>query len=579
MHRWACANGDPSTGYSSSAHTIWRSPQPSPGRRIGPNIDSAGARAAHVWAEGWPALVSLAAVAATSTGRPLTPDEPGQLEEFVAQYLESEVLSDLTDADLAFLTRTSILDELTDDACDAVAGGATAGVPLRSIADGLVVPVREPAAGRFRYHRLVRQSLLTELVRREPGIVADLHGRAARWFAGLEEIDPAFRHAVLADDMDYVGRLVWPLVGPTLGGEKLTRLQNLLDVLSRNQISRSAELIVASAWASLLAGDLSAAGRWLALAQAREGESWLADVGKVERLGALALLGAWVCRGGVKPALELSTAAFDGLAAGSPWRAAAGALSGLALGLTGHTTAATDRLRLSAELADALDDPGTRADCLAALVALDRECGSRLEADRQLQQARTLLAIGDAPRRPTSLFTTSVLAEFLARAASPATAGRALDQARATTDSLVGPVPWLRAHSMLRQVSTCVLLGNVNQARHLLREVRPLVTGEPSELLASLVAAAQSMLDALPADPTAGLAPFTAAERRILHLLPTYLSFVEMGALLSVSRHTVKTQALAVYRKLGAVSRHQAVERATAAGFFDPIAVPEWAGV
>jgi LuxR family maltose regulon positive regulatory protein len=53
----------------------------------------------------------------------------------------------------------------------------------------------------------------------------------------------------------------------------------------------------------------------------------------------------------------------------------------------------------------------------------------------------------------------------------------------------------------------------------------------------------------------------SGAELRLLPLLATHLSFPEIGAELFLSRHTVKSQAMSVYRKLGASSRSQAVAR------------------
>ena len=44
--------------------------------------------------------------------------------------------------------------------------------------------------------------------------------------------------------------------------------------------------------------------------------------------------------------------------------------------------------------------------------------------------------------------------------------------------------------------------------------------------------------------------------------LRTHLSFREIGERLYVSPHTVKSQAMAVYRKLNVTSRSGAVERA-----------------
>jgi LuxR family maltose regulon positive regulatory protein len=52
----------------------------------------------------------------------------------------------------------------------------------------------------------------------------------------------------------------------------------------------------------------------------------------------------------------------------------------------------------------------------------------------------------------------------------------------------------------------------------------------------------------------------------VLQYLPTHLTFPEMGEQLHLSRHTVKSQALSAYRKLGVTSRSDAVARATELG-------------
>ena len=63
-----------------------------------------------------------------------------------------------------------------------------------------------------------------------------------------------------------------------------------------------------------------------------------------------------------------------------------------------------------------------------------------------------------------------------------------------------------------------------------------------------------------------GASTLTTAELRVLQFLPTHLSFEQIGKELFVSRNTVKSQAIAAYRKLGVTSRTEAVERAQALG-------------
>jgi len=53
----------------------------------------------------------------------------------------------------------------------------------------------------------------------------------------------------------------------------------------------------------------------------------------------------------------------------------------------------------------------------------------------------------------------------------------------------------------------------------------------------------------------------TWAELRTLNLMVTHMTFPEMAAKVFVSANTIRSQASAVYRKLGVHSRHEAITR------------------
>jgi LuxR family transcriptional regulator, maltose regulon positive regulatory protein len=73
-----------------------------------------------------------------------------------------------------------------------------------------------------------------------------------------------------------------------------------------------------------------------------------------------------------------------------------------------------------------------------------------------------------------------------------------------------------------------------------------------------------------PAPPSAEPAwpgePLTGSETRVLRYLPTHLGAPEIAAELYLSANTVKTHLRHLYRKLGAHSRQEAVQRARAIG-------------
>jgi LuxR family maltose regulon positive regulatory protein len=70
----------------------------------------------------------------------------------------------------------------------------------------------------------------------------------------------------------------------------------------------------------------------------------------------------------------------------------------------------------------------------------------------------------------------------------------------------------------------------------------------------------RSRLDVLKSEML-GASSLTTAELRLLPLLATHLSLAEISERLVVSRNTVKTQAISIYRKLGVSTRSETVRR------------------
>jgi LuxR family maltose regulon positive regulatory protein len=98
---------------------------------------------------------------------------------------------------------TSVLSELTADACAAVAGTQDAASMLRSIdAANLFMVALDDERTSFRYHHLVRQVLRAELRARDRGREQALQVRAAEWFAATGDTRRAARHHLAARQVD-----------------------------------------------------------------------------------------------------------------------------------------------------------------------------------------------------------------------------------------------------------------------------------------------------------------------------------------------------------------------------------------
>jgi len=68
---------------------------------------------------------------------------------------------------------------------------------------------------------------------------------------------------------------------------------------------------------------------------------------------------------------------------------------------------------------------------------------------------------------------------------------------------------------------------------------------------------------------TPGMSTLTSAELRVLPFLATHLTLPEIGERLFLSRHTIKSQAISTYRKLGVSTRGEAVARSRELGLLE----------
>jgi LuxR family maltose regulon positive regulatory protein len=535
--------------------------------RAGLTLDAADVDALVRRTEGWPTGLYLAALSLRDQPDPTAAvAEFGGDDRLVADYLEDAQLSDLSADDVTFLLRTSILDRLSGPLCDAVAGteGGAARLVALARANVMLVPLDRTDRW-FRYHGMLAEMLHAELARREPALEPELHRRASRWHAEHGDVDQAVRHAAAASDVALAGDLLWANAPRYLAVGRQEPVRRCLARFTPEQAAASAPLALVAAGSHLVRGERDLAEYWAAAAaRALEG---VRDADPLK--AGVATVRAAVARDGLARMRDDAALANELGAKDSPWRSLDRFLEGAASQLLGEDERAGLVLRDGARLG-LIAAPGVNALCLAQLALLALEAGAGQEGSELAVRARAQVERSRLADQPTMGLVLAVSALGRARLGQlQAAAGDSADAVR-LLERLGDAAPWYRAEAGIVLGRVMLALNDVASARSLLDAAAFAVGSVPDgAVLAAWLAEARERVDARCASAAVEPASLTVAELRIMRLLPTHLSFREMGSQLYVSPNTVKTQAQAVYRKLDASSRSEAVERARELGLLD----------
>ena len=512
--------------------------------------------------EGWPAGLYIAALAIKSgtrqsdAGFTFTGDDV-----YMGDYLRSELLAGISAEEGSFLTRTSVLERMCGSLCDAILENTGSGAVLEQMETRnlLVLPLDRRREW-YRYHRLLRDLLRSELRRQEPDVVQNLHFRAAAWFEANSMPEQAIGHAQAAGDYDRVVRLILELQQPVWASGRvetvLRWMEWIRDVTSAEHygaIAVHGSLIFA------LLGQPSEAERWAAAAERASPAGILPDGSTIE--ATLAYLRAIVCRKGIGEMRRDAQLAWEGLSPASPYRATMLYTEGISFLLEGDPTRAGPILARALNLAT---HSGSLP--LAGLI-LAEQCGVAAERDdwaevtTLAEQAAAIVEDGHFGDYWTSALAYAWASRAAAHRGDVSRARFYLGRASRLRPLLTYALPVVSVQALLEMTRAYITLADPGGAAAVLAQADDILRQRPDlGVLAELAGQLQAGL-ATGTSHAIGASSLTAAELRLLPLLSTHLSYAEIGERLYVSKNTVKTQAYSAYRKLGVSSRSEAVVR------------------
>ncbi len=527
---------------------------------------------------GWPVAVALSArvgPVAAGTTRPL--------RRHVADYLTEEVLATQPPDVRRFLLDTSILDQVTVAAANAVRDAADSARLVRDCQRRDLLAFRPGGdVDAWTCHAIVRDYLLETLEADEPQRWQELHRRAAGWFSGRDRTS-AVAHALAAEDPELAGDLVVASLADATSVDQVAELR-LLRALPDTLLARRPALRAHAVVVGSVVGDRADVRRWLAL-RPTDAEGTVDDV----------LAECWQASeaGDLPRLVELSRTGLARSTRDSPWWlqfnanlamvACAYWDAGMLMGPLGEITS------WAGEWADEYRS-GMESLMVAVPFALEL-----LGQSAAAEHARTTAAGWLAEQEATGYRSNGTSAWADARwALEHGDVETAARWRSFPDDSAFTGRSWMAARYRLDQARVRYAAGDVEEARAALARVQSDVArmADPGPLAGSVVevAAALGLGDEQAASgrssgsggapagrpgsrrmvrlPDGGVhEPLSEREVEVLRLMRSEFSMPEIASHLYVSYNTVKTHTKAVYRKLDANTRSGAVARGRELGY------------
>lgn len=458
--------------------------------------------------EGWPAGMRLAALFLTRDAPNHRAADFGGDDHAVVEFLAEEVLARHSPEMQQFLLRTSVAERLNASLAEELSGAANGQQHLEDLAASNTFVVAL-GVGRtwFRYHALLRQMLRHRLTVESPGLVPELHRRAALWFSEQGAPLAALRHAADAEDWSLMGHLLVTEALPLALSAERADLALLLERIPVQRLADTPELALAAVTRLLLANRYADMPPHLVRAEAQLAG---ADprAAAPARIGLLLFSTAVARTLGDNAALMASaTRALDELSTHGAALPAAGGYRATALANLGTGQLWAGRLSeaeatLSSGLAEAGAPEASRVNMLGHLALSAAVSGRLTEAEERASRAvQTAQDRGWSPmvQEATAHLALSIVhlqRNDIDAALGALTAGRAAAALE----------PAARGAMVLYQVRVDAAVGRVDAARgQLARLHRDLGGWQPPRLLARWLRVTEAEVHLAAGDPAAAL--------------------------------------------------------------------------
>ena len=524
--------------------------------------------------EGWGDGLKLAALTIRGTADPaVRAAEVRGDDRHIIDFLTSEVLDRLPTDRRDFLVRTAVLDRLCGSLCDAVLDRAGSSAVLEALerADLFVLPL-DVHREWYRYHRLFRDVLRRELEETAPAEVPGLLRRAADWYLAAGQTVEPVRLWIAAGDRQQAAQVLLAAEDDLVEQGMAATFLRLGDQLGEATVRADPRLAVSMAGAAAQSGQPDRVPALLDITEAHLGEDR-----PIEGWRSLAAAAAML-RAAYDPVVRADPPVMLACAERAARLETDPTLQGYVVAriTLGAVLSGMDR---RAEAVPVLKEAWERSAHIpmpmfirlqaAGLLAMCLFETGHVDAARRLVRQTapavqaTVDALGDASAVAVT-FLITIDGRLAYRDGQPESAWRLL--ARAADLARIAGHPSQQVYVLIALADAALATGDRAAARAALDEARETAdTGVAFPATARRLAAAEERIGkraGRAARRNGQLAEeLTDRELSLLRALQGPLSQREIGAELYLSLNTIKGYTKSLYRKLGAASRAEAVER------------------
>jgi len=510
--------------------------------------------------EGWPAGLYLASLSLAGRSAPdVFVRSLIEGNRYIGDYLTEEVLSRHPDDVRDFVVATSVLDRFSAPLCDHVRAASGSAAILRELErTNLFLMPLDDSAHWYRFHHLFAAVARSELDVSSRHDIRTLHARAAAWFDQEGHVDEAVTHLIAAGDAAGAATLVqrhW------LQFVDAGRISTVLGWSQRIRVPDGATdpaASVTSAWLAALIGDESSLASHLSVLDHHRDLGPLPD-GARSVESATMMIKSLFGYGGPRQMLQAGQRAAElEVDRHSPFYA----LAQVALGHAHYVAGALDEALPSLSNARHNDrSPRViRALGLATESLVEHERGNLELCCTHAEDAMGILEGNGLSAMPQASLAYTALGQATAATGRVEEALDTLAQGLELRRETSAHGPWGMIHHLVVHAGVAVEGGQTALAVDLLDELESR-TARFADGMEAIHARTEAVRRCLRARglPTARLEELTARESEVLRMLQGTLSLQEIAVELYLSFNTVKTHSRAVYRKLGAHTRAEAV--------------------